>query len=219
MGSGANQLALGPMILMIIFLVFAILFHLAMNTAMEPLLNYLPKNLEVEEQNLLADEKAALGASDENSNSEDLTAPSASTAAPRDSGVANMDKGAGSVDSAEKGLTATPSEPKPNFFTKFLRPDKYDSYHVMRTLVPSATEVTSYSEEVERNAYCHPAVNSQPPLLWIPRDPLGVSSQEVAHSMRVIPITDEDAYLDENCKIQWNEEKGEPPIYTEKIAY
>ncbi|KAJ5782250.1 hypothetical protein N7457_004024 [Penicillium paradoxum] len=220
MGSGANQMALGPMVLMIIFLVFTILFHLAMNSAMEPLLNYLPKNLEAEEQSLLADEKAALGASYENSNSEDLTAPSASTTAPRDSGISNMGKGANSVDSAEKGLTGVSSpEPEPNMFTKFLRPDKYHSYHIMRKLVPSSSEIVTYSAEVERDAYRHPAVSSQPPLLWIPRDPLGVSSQEVAHSIRVIPITDEDAYLDENCKIQWNEEKGEPPIYEEKIAY
>ena len=41
----------------------------------------------------------------------------------------------------------------------------------------------TYSAEAERDAYCHPSITSQAPLLWIPRDPLGVSSQEVAHTM------------------------------------
>ncbi|KAJ5213199.1 hypothetical protein N7449_000368 [Penicillium cf. viridicatum] len=219
-GSGANRMALGPLILMIIFLIFIILFHLSMNTAMEPLLNYLPKNLEAEEESLLAAEKANVGTLNEKSKDDDLNGASGSISAPRDSGVANVDNGLGSVDSAEKGLTDTSSPaPKPNMFTKFLRPDLYHNYHQLRKLVPSSSEIPTYPAEVERDAYCHPAITSQPPLLWIPRDALGVSSQEVAHTSRVIPITDEDAYLDENCKIQWNEEKGEPPIYEEKIDY
>jgi len=214
MGSGANRLALGPLILMIIFLVFVILYHISMNSAMEPLLNYLPKNLEAEEEALLTAERNSIS----KTASDDLSDPTSSSVAPRDSGV-NVDDGVGRVDSAEKGISDTSApEPKPNFLTKFLRPDKYASYQQLRKLVPAA-DPTTYPVEAERDAYCHPSITSQPPLLWIPRDPLGVSSQEVAHTMRVIPITDEDAYLDENCKIKWNEEKGQPPIYEEKLPY
>lgn len=222
MGSGANQLAVGPLVLMIIFLIFTILFHLSLNSAMEPLIQYLPKNLEAEEEALLALERTKLSTS-----SDEHDGPAGASAvhgkqhgiSSFDSGV---DSGVGNVDSAEKGLTHTslpPAHAKPNFFTKFLRPDKYHDYATLRRLVPSPLETTVYSEEAERNAYCHPAINSQPPLLWLPRDPAGVSRQEVAHSSRVIPITDEDAWLDEQNKISWNMEKGEPPIYTEKIPY
>ena len=219
-GTGANTMALGPLILMIIFLVFVILFHLSMNSAMEPLLNFLPKNLEAEEEGLLAAEKANISTLNENSKTDDMSGPGGSLSASRDSGVANVDNSLGNVDTAEKGLTETSTPaPKPNFLTKFLRPDLYHNYHQLRKLVPNPTDVPTYPAEVERDAYCHPAVSSHPPLLWIPRDPLGVSAQEVAHTSRVIPITDEDAYLDENCKIQWNEEKGEPPIYEEKVTY
>ncbi|KAJ6041398.1 uncharacterized protein N7446_010714 [Penicillium canescens] len=165
MVSGFNQIAIAPLILEIIFLVFVILYHISMNGAMEPLLNYLPKNLEVEEE----------------------AAPS--------------------------------TTPKANIFTKFLRPDRYNSYHEMRKLVPTTEIMPTYSAEAERDAYRHPSITAQPPLLWIPRDALGVSSQEVAHTMRVIPITDEDSWLDENCKISWNMDKGQPPIHEEKIAY
>ncbi|KAJ5165856.1 hypothetical protein N7492_006152 [Penicillium capsulatum] len=215
MGSGANQMAVGPLVLMVIFLVFTILYHISMNNAMEPLIQYLPKNLEAEEEGLLALERTKLG--------EEQGRPAGASAIDGEqNGVSNVDSGVGNVDSAEKGLTNTilpPAQTKPNFFTKFLRPDKYHGYETLRRLVPSPLETTVYSPEAERNAYCHPAVTAQAPLIWIPRDPAGVSRQEVAHSSRVIKITDEDAWLDEKNKITWNVDKGEPPIYTEKIDY
>lgn len=218
MGTGANRMALGPLILMIIFLVFTILYHLSMNTAMEPLLNYLPKNLEHEEEALLAQERKHLHGS-----SDGLAGTSA--AKDMNNGVSNVDSGVGAVDSAdaEKGLADGPlpagQEKPPNAIVKWLRPDKYHNYETLRRLVPSPLDLPTYTPEVERDAYCHPAVNSQVPLLWIPRDPAGVSRQEVAHTSRVIPITDEDAWLDTKGKISWDVDKGQPPIYEEKPSY
>jgi hypothetical protein len=212
-------MALGPLILMIIFLVFIVLYHISMNSAMEPLLNYLPKNLEHEEEALLAADRKQIGRDE----SDGL--PGASDVKAENNGVSNVDSGVDAVDSAdaEKGLADGPlpagQEKAPNAITKWLRPDKYHNYEVLRRLVPSPLETPSYAPEVEQNAYCHPAVNSQVPLLWIPRDPAGVSRQEVAHTSRVIPITDEDAWLDEKAKISWNVEKGQPPIYEEKPSY
>lgn len=221
MGTGANRMALGPMILMIIFLVFIILYHISMNSAMEPLLNYLPKNLEHEEEALLAEDRRHIG------HDESASDGIARTSVPKteNNGVSNLDSGVGAVESAEaeKGLADGPlpagQEKPPNFIVKWLRPDKYHNYATLRRLVPSPLDAPTYAPEVQRDAYCHPAVTSQVPLLWIPRDPAGVSQQEVAHTSRVIPITDEDAWLDEKCKISWNEEKGQPPIYEEKPAY
>lgn len=213
--SGASRIALGPMVLMIIFLIFTILYHVSMNAAMEPLINYLPKNIEFEEECLLAQERGQLSA---NGKSDGVTTSATAT----HNGVSNVDSGVGNVDSAEKGLgdTTSPStQPKPNIFTKFFRPDLHASYTTLRRLVPNPLDVQPYPEEAERDAYCHPAITSQPPLLWIPRDPLGISRQEVAHTSRVIQITDEDAFLDEKAKVRWNEEKGEPPIYEEPIDY
>lgn len=215
MASGASRLALGPLVLMIIFLIFVILYHLSLNSAMEPLINYLPKNMEAEEEALLALEPTRLGTSGDDH-----------TASAVNNGIANVDSGvesgAAQVDSAEKGLKHTSPPPAPakaNFLMKFLRPDIYHDYATLRRLVPSPLDTAPYPEEVARDAYTHPAITSQPPLLWIPRDPLGISRQEVAHTSRVIPITDEDAWVDENAKITWNEEKGQPPIYEEKIYY
>lgn len=214
MASGANQIAVGPLILMIIFLVFVILYHLSLNAAMEPLINYLPKNMESEEEALLALDRAKVSADEK----VDGPLPSASV----NNGAKDpVDSGAGNGETAEKDLASTTLSPAPkaNILTKFLRPDIYSDYATLRRLVPTPLDVQAYPEEAERDAYCHPAITSSAPLLWIPRDPLGISAQEVAHTSRVIPITDEDAFLDENAKVTWNVDKGEPPIYEEKIYY
>ncbi|CAK46603.1 hypothetical protein CBS63078_4879 [Aspergillus niger] len=206
-GTAADNIATGPLVLMIILLVFCVLYHVALNNALEPLIQYLPKNLESEEEALLSREQTKVSQSGEAS---DDAAAEGSKA--RDSGVAN-------IDSAERGLTSDEPQAKPNFLLRYLRPDKYDSYAQMRRLVPSGQEITKYAPEVERDAYFNPSIKAQPPLLWIPRDELGVSRQEVRHTSRVIKITDEDAWLDEKNHICWDLDKGVPPIFKEKVYY
>lgn len=191
--TGTEQIAIGPLILTIILLVFMVLYHVSLNKAMDPLINYLPKNLEAEEQALLAPEK---------SNSPDRS-------------------GAVDGDSAEKALApdAAPETNQANFFLRYLRPDKYASYYHLRQWAPKADDLPPYTPEVEHDAYYHPSITSKAPLLWIPRDILGVSQQEIAHSSKVISITDEDAWLDDKNKVHWDVDKGIPPIYKEKVYY
>ncbi|KAL4937105.1 hypothetical protein BDV06DRAFT_203642 [Aspergillus oleicola] len=209
-GIGAQTISLGPLILMIILLIGMIIYHVSLNSAIDPLINYLPKNLEAEEEALLISEGHLT-----NGTSSDHDGVAATSSA-----VDGHEDGVGNVDSAEKGLTAIrPAEPKPNFFVKWLRPDKYAGYRQLRKYAPSGAEATSYSPEVEKNAYYHPAIAAEVPLLWIPHDEMGISTQEIAHTGRVIPITDEDAWLDEKNHIHWDVDKGVPPIWKEKIYY
>lgn len=201
-GSASDTAALGPLILMIIFGVFCVLYHMSLIQALDPLLNYLPKNLEAEEEALLAQEGKY--------SYDGEAGPSGSVAT----------NGA----DPEKAVIASPSSApahgkKPNLFAKWIRPDIYTNYAAMRNLVPSNFAEISYEPEVERDAYFHPAITAEIPLLWIPRDAAGVSRQEVHHSSKVIPMSDVDATLDEKNKIIWNEDKGRPPIYKEKIYY
>ncbi len=174
--------ALISLILMILLLVFTAVYHISLNAALTPLLNYLPKSLVAEERHLLEIENGA-------------------------------SNGAGA-----KELDPAPHK-KPNFLTKFLKPHIYSDYQTLRRLVPREFADIAYDESVARDAYFHPAVTSRTPLLWIPRDPMGVSRQEVQETGKVIPITDEGAHLDEKNKIVWDIEGARPPIYEEKIYY
>lgn len=210
-GLFAINVAIGPLILMVAYLILAILYHVSLNSALDPLLKYLPKSLEAEEESLLALEDGD-GSGDRMADEKGTHAASRNTI--DRNGVASS-RGQSSI---QKDLPAPPQK-KPNFFTKWLRPDRYTDYHTLRRLVPREFAEIAYAPETERDAYYHPAIASPTPLLWIPRDVAGVSRQEVKHTSRVIPMTDEGAHFDEKNKIVWDEESGRPPIYEEKVYY
>lgn len=202
-GTADSKGALGPLILMIIFGIFTVIFHISLIQAMRPLLNFLPKNLETEEQPLLSHSTEPESGPSKNGHE-----------APAADGAADAEKGLHKSASADHA-----PHHDANPVLKFFQPYKYADYATLRQLVPHDFVDVAYPAEVERQAYYHPAISSTAPLLWIPRDEGGVSKQEVAHTSQVIPITDEDAYISEEGKITWNEEKGIPPIYEEKIYY
>ena len=201
--------AIGPLVLQVAFLIFLILYHLSLNAAVEPLLYSLPKSLETEEESLLAIEESR-ATETAGGHPPNGTQGSESTAAGEKDTV--ISKG-----EAPETLPATAGK-KPNFFMKWLRPDKYLDYYTLRRLVPKNFADIAYSPEAERDAYYNPVISSPTPLLWIPRDSLGISKQEIAHTSQVIPITDEGATLNEKGKIVIANE-DHPPIYEEKVFF
>ena len=184
------------MILMIIFLVFTALYHISLNAAMDPLLSTLPKTLEAEEESIRGELEAGMSGS------------------PTVSHEKHNEKN-GSSD-----LTPQ-SKPQGGIFSKFFKPHIHCDYASMRTLVPHGNLDTEnlYDDVTARNAYYPPAVVSEAPLLWIPRDQGGISAQEVAHTSKVIPITDEGCTLDEKNKLVWDVEGARPPLWQPKVFY
>ena len=190
---------------MIVYLILMVLYHFSMSSAITPLLYYLPRTLEAEEDSLLG-----------NGNGNGLA------------GQSNGGNMQGEKDLVEEGnghkgpdsdLGPAPHK-KPSLFKKFLRPDIYTDYATMRRLVPRNIEI-SYDEQTEVHAYQHPAVRDPLPLIWVPRDSMGVSRQECAHTSKITPMTDEGAYFDDKGKMTWDMEgtEGRPPVYQEKVYY
>ena len=182
----------GPVVLMVVFLIFTALFHISLNSALDPLLYNLPKSLEAEEESLR-------GSLEAGSNDPDL----------------KEKQGNGDV-------TNLPApHKKPSFIAKFFAPHIYSDYATLRRLVPHGLldADNMYGEAVEENAYFPPSVTSETPLLWIPRDEGGISRQECAHSGKIIPITDEGCFLDGKNNLIWDAEGARPPLWTPKIYY
>ncbi|KAK5078631.1 phosphate metabolism protein 7 [Lithohypha guttulata] len=210
-GVAAGGKGKGPLIMMIALLVFMILYHVSLNAAIDPLLYYLPRSLETEEESLLRPEYTTSMGGRSGHGAAEETAP--------------YEKGY----NVWTGVTAkdtTSSNPPPatgflGMIHKWLRPDIYASYSVMRQLVPRDFAQISYSSEIERDAYQHPAVTNAVPLLWIPRDIMGVSKQECAHTNKVTPVTDDGATFNDKGRVVWSEEEtgGRPPIWEDKIYY
>lgn len=209
-GLFAIKTAIGPLILMIVYLIFLALFHFSLNSAIDPLLMYLPKSLQAEEESLLSIEDGNTNG-DSAGDKKGLQATATATAHARV--VSNT-----SIDGNGKDMPPAPHK-KPSFITKFLYPHVYTDYQTLRRLVPKGFAEIEYAPEVERDAYYHPAISSPTPILWIPKDEMGVSRQEVRHSSKVIPITDEGAGFDDKGKMVWDQENEKPPVYQEKIYY
>lgn len=197
----AIQYAAAALIMSIVLLVVMILYHMALLSAVNPLLYYLPRSLDAEEVALLTDQEG-LQAHD---------------------GAYGKNYAAKNGAEEKRAMTvnSTRSKPKVSFFKKWLRPDLYCSYEECRKLVPQDFAEILYSPETERDAYQHPAVTNITPLLWIPRDEMGVSRQECFHTNKVTPMTDEGAHFNDKGKIVWDQEAldGRAPIYEEKIYY
>ncbi|CAK7224992.1 phosphate metabolism protein 7 [Sporothrix curviconia] len=243
--------------LQVVFLVFTVLFHISMVSALDPLLYNMPQSLLAEEEarrigdvegapaaqagrnvvvgNGPIPEIAAAGspgagaAITHNSTGESSTvagtAPLASAADYEKSGpaavAANGANGAGEHHGFTGALAAPP--PKSNFLTRFLKPWVYNNYETMRALVPDHANnvdfASMYTPEVEQSAYLPPSAASEPPLLWIPEDPAGISKQEIQHSRAAIDMTDAGCVLNEKGKLEWDRENMRPPIWNEKVLY
>ncbi|PMD62966.1 DUF221-domain-containing protein [Hyaloscypha bicolor E] len=182
----------GPLILMVVFLIFTVLYHFSLNAALDPLLYSLPRSLEAEQEGLISAAEAGT-----RNGSEDI-----------------KEKTSGEVS------TSTPVK-KPNVFSKFFAPHIYADYHTLRQLVPHGMLDADniYEETVAENAYYPPSVVAEIPLLWIPRDEAGISRQEMQHTGKILPITDEGVTLDEKNKLVWDAEGARPPLWTPKVYY
>ncbi|TVY44425.1 Uncharacterized protein LOCC1_G003270, partial [Lachnellula occidentalis] len=182
---GVNETP-GPIVLMVAMLIFTALFHISLNSALDPLLYNLPKSLEAEEESLRG----------------------------------FMEEG-GLEEEKNGNVSSAATRKKPNFISKFMKPHIYSDYATLRQLVPHGLldADNMYEDSVAENAYFPPSVTSEAPLLWIPRDAAGVSAQEVMHTARVIPITDEGCELNDKNKLVWDAEGARPPLWKEKVYY
>ncbi|WYZ46262.1 hypothetical protein EsH8_IX_000487 [Colletotrichum jinshuiense] len=209
-GLFAVSVAIGPLVLMVIFFIFSILFHLTMNSVLDPLLYTLPRSLQVEEESLNADVEGIDRKDSGRGVSEEQNGEST-----------NLFKKIPNVRKFAPGGDENVVAKGGNIVTRFLKPWIFADYLTLRQLVPhdAASIDEMYPGAIQDNAYYPPSVSSLPPLLWIPEDSAGVSKHEIAQTSKIIPITDEGCQLDEKNKLVWDSEGARPPIWDEKIYY
>lgn len=222
-GMFAVSKAIGPAILMAVFLVFSILYHISLNKSLGPLLYSLPRSLQIDEglhQERLAAEAEHGAVNGGRTGAHGLHG----TEGAQPTNGEHADESHGKSKGLKKlnpGGDANATQKKGNMFSKFLKPWIFADYWTLRKLVPEVNDLTlpSYDEATEENAYWPPSATSPTPILWIPQDPAGVSKQEIAETGKVIPISDEGSHLDEKNKLVWDTEGARPPIWNEKVYY
>ena len=159
-----------------------VLYHISLNSAMKPLLLYLPRSLEAEEQALLNSHDRLL----------DHDGAYGNTA-----GAAN---GMESKTFMEKTATdkGTPAPiqgliPQEVLQTSIFTATTLRCGNLSHMTLPTS-DIHPKSSVMHINILLSPI---SCPLLWVPRDPMGVSRQEVNHTNQVTPMTDEGAYFTE----------------------
>ncbi|KAK2798851.1 hypothetical protein FQN50_008712 [Emmonsiellopsis sp. PD_5] len=235
---------IGPVILMVLFTIFMILAHISLNEALRPLLTALPLSLErVETANHNEDEaskerqnsygssshdqnieKSPISEADAAGKDKEIEIGGSSTPTKRQSRITLTELSKHTTDETTAMPHHKPSAMR-NLLSKFsyfvhslVRPNIYVDYATLRKRVRRGS-VMEYSDQVADNAYLSPSIWSPTPLLWIPRDAGGMSRREVELTSRVIPMTDEEAHLDEKNKVVWDTVGMKPPIWEEKIFY
>ncbi|RMZ78321.1 hypothetical protein DV738_g3950, partial [Chaetothyriales sp. CBS 135597] len=85
----------------------------------------------------------------------------------------------------------------------------------IRDLWDDDESLPEYADDELENAYVNPALTSKTPKLWIPRDPEGVSKQEIEeNSAAGLTTTDEGAELDERGSVWWDQDDfSRAPIF------
>lgn len=183
----------GPLVLMAVFLLFTAIYHAVMRNALRPLTLYLPTAVDGEDQFALF------------SHSDMHTYDSAKAGAPPTEVAVPT----------PKAMSAR----KASIFSRIFDPRRFASYTTVRALVPNYA-APQYIGEEEAHAYFNPAITSSTPRLWIAKDNLGISTQEVKDSSEVVDISDEYARFDEKGKIVWDVDRLESvPIYEKRIDY
>lgn len=213
-GLFAIKAAIGPVVLMVLFTIFTALAHISLNDALDPVVSYLPRTLEAEEEGLRSDQSY-------HDNGSSSTHGSGSGSVRMDEKDENFEnKGKDSHITYSEVIPRRRRPPvKKNPFFKWLHPDIYSDYYNLREKVKHDFVDIKYPENVAENAYYPPSVSSPTPLVWIPRDLGGVSRLEVQATNEIIPITDEGAHLDEKNDVIWDEDWMKLPIWQEKIYY
>lgn len=108
---------------------------------------------------------------------------------------------------------------KSNFLLRWLHPEVYTDYTILRRMVPTDLPEPKYPEGVEQDVYYPPSYIGKPPCLWIPRDPAGVSRQEVAHTEKAIPMTDEHVSMDEHGRLKIDLETSRLVFDNDRLRY
>lgn len=98
----------------------------------------------------------------------------------------------------------TPVDAKDNAIKRFFKPNVYLSYHYCKQNLPEIynhVEVNDLNEEENALAYRYPALYEDDPMIWIPRDSMGISDRMIKEFEGVIQVSNDGAeFVDGSIK-------------------
>ena len=194
---GSSAASAGPLVLMIIFTVLTVVYHVIMKKTLNPLVDGLELTPGTEDHRVSV-KNTGFTDNDERTHSKDDLAPAGGNAAP-------------------------PSGMRGKLLKLFFHTSLAQKYAYPKHPLAAHFEmpVRDYTEQEYDEAYLPPALTSQLQTIWIARDEYGLSGQEVAGCEEFgIPASDAEANLNEKAKVQWNPDRlTAAPVYEERVPY
>ncbi|KAF9701399.1 hypothetical protein EKO04_000452 [Ascochyta lentis] len=116
--------------------------------------------------------------------------------------------------------------PQRSMFQRIFSPHTLSPSQISASLIPSfKNPVPAYTKQEVLEAYLHPALNQRQEVIWLARDPAGVSKNEVRDLREClgshgVEVTDEGAMMNEKGKVQWNDAGiKQAPLWKSSVVY
>ncbi|KAJ8120359.1 hypothetical protein ONZ43_g2914 [Nemania bipapillata] len=191
--------AKGPSIMISVLFIVTVIYHVLMNRYISPLEKFLPADL-------------------------------VSSAKRDDERTPLLSSAAEEGRSPRSALVPSPVAKhviKPT--VRFFDPHAFTSYKFMKAWIRDeedyddmeACEAPEYTDEELKRAYLHPALTSQTPVIWLARDAMKASKNEVRENEECgLKVSDEGAWLDERRIVYWNVADFEKvPVWKKAVKY
>lgn len=195
----------GPSQLMMIFLIITVVYQLYLNWVLSPLLNSLSDKL------LAFDEEEALEDGRMESGETDRPEPNISTL---------IKNNLGTIQGARKGKFSLHRD-RGGYFAPYLFHGSKSSYSSLRTQLANAfpsLPAPGISDYAKSAAYLNPAITAAVPKLWIAKDGLGVSKEQIRELRSLIEVVDEGASFDGKGNVIWDQDDlGAAPIWEDRV--
>lgn len=94
-----------------------------------------------------------------------------------------------------------------NPLIRWIRADYFLNYSHAKQLIPATYNMETVEAD-NRHAYDQPYISSQMPVLWIPKDPMGWSTEQIKENSSILTMSDENSGFTEKGKIFY---LGKPP--------
>ena len=211
--------AWGPMGLMIFFLIVIIAFQFLVARAIHPL-EHVNRHSDLK-GNVTDGDVSRQNETDEGRAPSEGERTTVGEEYEMKSGMANDTNGA--HDSTPADSTSHDKNAKGNFLTRRLAPYVHKFYEDAKPMVANChDDVPEYEPGHVNEAYLNPAIVDETPIIWLAKDPMGLSSQMVVENKESgLMSSDEGAWLNEKNKVEWATEEydSKVPIYEKSVNY
>ncbi|RYO82203.1 hypothetical protein DL766_007898 [Monosporascus sp. MC13-8B] len=204
-GLFALRQATGPTVIVAVLFIATIIYNALMNRYLTPLEQFLPTEL--------------VRAAEADQESAPLLRSDDDVEAQAESHIQRL----GRCAHVPPGLAQHAFGPLASVF----EPRVFASYEAMRSWLRKGDyhgivdDSPEYKEEDLRKAYLNPALTTPTPPIWLARDPIGFSGNEVRENEEYgLKASDQGAWLDSSGKVRWNTgDFSKVPIWKEKVKY